>query len=133
MKYAEPARPLQGVTEMKDRIFKDDNYIVKLQNWYKTECNEDWEHTFGIKIETIDNPGWIVTIDLNETNWENLIIDRYQIMKSGDDWFEIQISNSQFIGSGGSANLEDILKSFFNIINSKGGNSSPAPSMESAH
>lgn len=38
-----------------------------LMNWYVRKCNNDWEHSFGVKIDTLDNPGWTVEIDLRET------------------------------------------------------------------
>jgi hypothetical protein len=31
-----------------------------LEQWYFRQCNGDWEHTHGIIIETLDNPGWAV-------------------------------------------------------------------------
>lgn len=42
-----------------------------LQAWYADQCNEDWEHEWGVKIETLDNPGWSVSIDLEETDLED--------------------------------------------------------------
>jgi hypothetical protein len=41
--------------------------IQGLQNWYLAKCDGDWEHEFGISIETLDNSGWMVTIDLSNT------------------------------------------------------------------
>jgi len=38
-----------------------------LTRWYATECNGDWEHQSGIRITTIDNPGWNVNINLYGT------------------------------------------------------------------
>ena len=35
-----------------------------LSDWYESNCNDDWEHGYGVKIETLDNPGWLVQIDL---------------------------------------------------------------------
>jgi Immunity protein 53 len=32
--------------------------------WFKTLVNGDWEHHNGIKIETTDNPGWMITLNL---------------------------------------------------------------------
>lgn len=55
-----------------------------LQNWYKTNCNGDWEHTYGIKIETLDNPGWSVVVDLKETNLEHLTRE-YTLIENSDD------------------------------------------------
>lgn len=39
-----------------------------LQDWYIQNCDGDWEHCYGIKIETLDNPGWCIDIDLIGTN-----------------------------------------------------------------
>lgn len=39
-----------------------------LIDWYLSNCDGDWEHVYGVKLETLDNPGWILTIDLAETD-----------------------------------------------------------------
>ena len=39
-----------------------------LQKWYSANCNGDWEHSFGVVIETLDNPRWLVKIDVEETS-----------------------------------------------------------------
>lgn len=33
-----------------------------LQEWYIQNCDGDWEHCYGIKIGTLDNPGWSIDI-----------------------------------------------------------------------
>ena len=49
---------------MKDRIRESDTRpdpdeaFNWLQGWYMAHCDDDWEHSFGVTIETIDNPGW---------------------------------------------------------------------------
>ena len=35
-----------------------------LERWYQAQCDGDWEHHSGVTIETLDNPGWLVKIDL---------------------------------------------------------------------
>ncbi|GHB54781.1 hypothetical protein GCM10010331_48120 [Streptomyces xanthochromogenes] len=35
-----------------------ENVLDRLQSWYSAQCNGDWEHEWGIKIDTLDNPGW---------------------------------------------------------------------------
>ncbi|CAN5332574.1 hypothetical protein BH18ACI2_BH18ACI2_12670 [soil metagenome] len=44
--------------------------LADLQKWYESQCNEDWEHQYGVTIGTLDNPGWTVTIDLVNTDLE---------------------------------------------------------------
>ena len=36
--------------------------------WYQRHCNDSWEHQHGVRLETLDNPGWLLTVDLNHTN-----------------------------------------------------------------
>lgn len=31
--------------------------LALLQQWYLQQCNEDWEHSWGVRIATLDNPG----------------------------------------------------------------------------
>ncbi len=34
--------------------------LSRLQRWYSAQCDGDWEHGLGVRIETLDNPGWMV-------------------------------------------------------------------------
>ena len=52
-------------------MIQQESLFNLLQDWYLAQCNGDWEHEFGIKIDTLDNPGWSVVIDLLGTNYEN--------------------------------------------------------------
>jgi hypothetical protein len=38
--------------------------LAWLQNWYLQRCNGEWEHGQGIKLSTLDNPCWRLTINL---------------------------------------------------------------------
>lgn len=40
------------------------NELIWLQNWFAVQCDGVWEHAHGIKIDTLDNPGWTVHVDL---------------------------------------------------------------------
>lgn len=44
----------------------------RLAEWLTAQANGDWEHSYGIKIETSDNPGWLVKIDIEETASQNM-------------------------------------------------------------
>ena len=45
--------------------------LIRIQQWYASQCNGDWEHQFGVRIDTLDNPGWLVRIDLAGTSLEH--------------------------------------------------------------
>ena len=36
--------------------------LSMVNEWFKSQCNGDWEHDYGITIQTLDNPGWSVDI-----------------------------------------------------------------------
>lgn len=95
--------------------------LERLQDWYLRECNGDWEHSYGIKIETLDNPGWLVTIDLHETPWEQLVVERTIVERSETDWVQVEVVDRKFVGCGGSKNLEEVLALFFQIVDERGG------------
>jgi hypothetical protein len=46
--------------------------ISWLEDWYEAQCNGDWDDGNGVKIDTLDNPGWMVTVDLNGTRYSGV-------------------------------------------------------------
>jgi hypothetical protein len=86
--------------------------LAWLQNYYLSLCDGDWEHTFGFNIETSDNPGWIVSFDLQETELEGTQFDLVEIKRSKQDWFFCSVDNNRFSASGGPKNLDEILAVF---------------------
>ena len=83
-----------------------------VQAWYLKQCNGFWEHGNGVTIETLDNPGWMVTIDLAETPLEDREMDPLRKERNEDDWIVCTVSHNKFQGSGDAAKLEDILEVF---------------------
>ncbi|QDU82836.1 hypothetical protein Pla110_45990 [Polystyrenella longa] len=35
--------------------------LLALQAWYHYRCDGEWEHRYGLTIETCDNPGWQIS------------------------------------------------------------------------
>ena len=93
--------------------------IEQIQNWYKSQCNGDWEHTFGIHISTLDNPGWAVDIDLTETEVENKEFKPIINLEPELDWVHCSVENNKFKGRGGPEKLEEILLVFLKWANNK--------------
>ncbi|MFN2468449.1 MAG: immunity 53 family protein [Gaiellaceae bacterium] len=80
--------------------------------WFSTQCDGDWEHEFGVRIETLDNPGWTVVIDLSRTPLEHLPFDAVAHERGSNDWIHVTIEESQWRGVGGPANLSELLMLF---------------------
>jgi len=90
-----------------------------IQDWFEAQCNGDWEHTFGIKIENMDDPGWYVEFDLRDTILED---QSFEVLQDGWDsiesqpcaesWIICKVENEKFVGMGDVRRLEQILRVF---------------------
>lgn len=49
--------------------------VQYLLDWYANNCNGDWGHEYGIKISTIDNPGWLIQVNLSETDISGRVME----------------------------------------------------------
>jgi hypothetical protein len=90
--------------------------LTEIQNWYLSNCNGDWEHEYGIAIETLDNPGWSITINLEETELENKVFTEIEhgfAPKEDDvDWYLCKVEDNKFIGRCGPLHLKTVLSIF---------------------
>lgn len=89
-----------------------DNYIEWIENWYKQNCDGVWEHFYGIKIETLDNPGWGLKVDLDETQYSDMKMKKISVDYGKDDWYTCSIEDNCFFGYGDSSKLREIIKIF---------------------
>jgi hypothetical protein len=93
---------------------KDMDTIEFLQSWYRAQTNGEWEHARGVTIETLDNPGWRVTIDLVDTALGAVAMTPIRREKSPQDWLVCEVEHDQFRGNGDSRKLLAILQVFQN-------------------
>jgi len=91
--------------------------FFSLQDWYYEQCNGSWEKKFGIRIGTIDNPGWSIRIDLTETDLENKFFEDLKVDISNDNWFLIWVKEKKLQGGGAPENLIDLIKNFLILAN----------------
>jgi hypothetical protein len=105
------------------------NVLPELQKWYASNCDGEWEHAFGIEIGTLDNPGWAVTIDLEETNLEGKEFRRVEDNTSAQSWIVCWVEGEKFHGAGDPGKLERILQTFIDWAKSQNGDwlKPPAP------
>jgi hypothetical protein len=86
--------------------------LARLQRWYASQCNGDWEHYAQVKIETVDNPGWRVKIDLVDTDLEGVPFAEISNLEPETDWIRCWVEDGQFQGAGGAPMFEAILAHF---------------------
>jgi hypothetical protein len=86
--------------------------ISLLEKWYVDRCNGDWEHQWGVKIGTLDNPGWTLDIDLNQTRAENRQLEHTTIERTENDWITYWVEKKKFKARMGPTNLSEAMKTF---------------------
>lgn len=93
----------------------DTSTLTRLQNWYLINCNGDWEHSYGISINTVDNPGFTIRVDLFDTCLQHLHYNK-QIDNGTFDWFFIKVADKVLEASGDPTKLTTILTIFLDEI-----------------
>lgn len=87
--------------------------IERLCVWYRSQCDGDWEHSYGVKIENLDNPGWLVKVDLTGTDLVNEAFParNHENLGAGE-WIHCHKDGPLFVGACGPTQLDEVLRSF---------------------
>ena len=86
--------------------------LDRLQSWYASQCDGDWEHDAGITIQSLDNPGWLVKINLEGTPLESRAFSEIRDSTHHTNWIDCKVEDGIFVGAGGPAELSRILQVF---------------------
>jgi hypothetical protein len=83
-----------------------------LQRWFIDHCDGDWEHTYSIHIETLDNPGWHVSIDIRDTELDDRPAMEQRQDRTPADWLHVFVRDGKFEVYCGAGNLVEALGIF---------------------
>jgi hypothetical protein len=86
--------------------------LTWLQDWYVAHCNGEWEHRYGLAIETLDNPGWALRIDLAGTELQGAALEPVWHEAGEQIWWSCDVDGDQFIAHCGPRNLPDVIRTF---------------------
>lgn len=87
--------------------------LAGLQEWYAAHVNGNWEHTYGVSIGTLDNPGWVLKIDLIDTELVNCVFNEVKHQGSEDiDWYHCRVAGNVFEAFSGPRRLVDVIVIF---------------------
>ncbi len=79
--------------------------FADLIQWYQRHCDDNWEHQYGVRLETLDNPGWMLTVDLIGTDLQGRTMP---VLREGIDpaehpvspqWIQCSVCDNQFKGA----------------------------------
>lgn len=84
-----------------------------LAQWYEAQCDGDWEHASGPSINTIDNPGWSIRIELSSTDCDGRTLDPISYNDGHEtEWWTCWTEGNAFQGAGGPLQLRPLLEAF---------------------
>jgi Immunity protein 53 len=83
-----------------------------LEKWYAARCNGKWEHHYGIRIDSLDDAGWKLQIDLEDTPADSRALNRTMIVRDETDWIHYWVEQKQFQARTGPRNLGEAIQIF---------------------
>jgi len=95
--------------------------LAWLLDWYLAQCDGDWEHDCGVKVETLDNPGWSLTIDLRDTELEDQAFARVEHGQPSENleawrglgsWWVCEVKDRRFQAHCGPLDLAVVIDLF---------------------
>jgi hypothetical protein len=96
----------------------DHNLLKWLAEWLNSRANGNWEDSYGVTIESLDNPGWRIFIDLNETPYYKKNFSPVELDNGESDWLFCKVENDKFEAACSPLRLPDAIEAFKNWIES---------------
>ncbi|MGW4397677.1 immunity 53 family protein [Amycolatopsis nivea] len=91
-----------------------------LLDWYAEQCDEEWEHAFGVELSTLDNPGWSLEIDLADTDLAGRRMEGPDFEDAAGRWAQCWSDGKKFRGACDPSSLELVLAQFQNFAGQPG-------------
>lgn len=90
--------------------------IKWLQDWYSSNCDGEWEHENSIKIQSLDNPGWLLEIEICNLS-SRVSLKKWNVFElSEENWIGYDVENNKFTASGDSTKLEALITIFKMVL-----------------
>mgnify|MGYP003577388815 CR=1 FL=1 len=96
------------------------NELSLLQQWFNSQCDGKWEKYHKVSLVSLDNPGWLLNVDLQDTPLETTPFKEKKVKyDSENDWYVVRIENDIFVGAGGKNTLLHLIREFLNFAKFK--------------
>ncbi|MFY1048502.1 immunity 53 family protein [Chryseobacterium sp. GP-SGM7] len=85
-----------------------------LQKWFNEQIDGNWEHEAVLKIETIDNPGWSLEVNLVQGSIPSTEWKLFEV--SDDNWVGYKFEDNTFHASGDPNKLSLLIGMFKELV-----------------
>lgn len=99
--------------------------LSKLMKWYSSHCDGEWEHGYGVSLTSLDNPGWLLKVNLAGTNLDGATMDAISedsdqgpLGDNSSPWIECGVCGNQFVGASDPTQLPRLISTFNALIDS---------------
>ncbi len=92
--------------------------LDRVAEWYQSNATVFSSNAEAVKINTLDNPGWLVKVDLAGTELENLQLENFEVDRGDSDWCQSFLRDHVFVGAGDPSRLQEILGRFLEFASS---------------
>ena len=82
------------------------------EKWFTARCDGEWEQHYGVRIDSLDNPGWTLEIDLEGTPAQSRCLARTMIQRGENDWIHYWVERKRFQARVGIGNLDEAIRIF---------------------
>lgn len=90
--------------------------IQWLSEWFSSQCDGDWEHEFGVRLETLDNPGWRLCVDIVGTGVEGRVLPRSKADLGSGRWLWTSADGESYEASCDVRSLRELLAAFRRFV-----------------
>lgn len=92
------------------------NAFDQLQSWFVDMCDGDWEHDSRVKLESLDNPGWSLSVNLADTPGGPFAMNRVDVAESELRWWSCWMDSQEFRAACGPECLDNVLRIFLGLV-----------------
>ena len=87
--------------------------LIRLSEWYLAQCDDLWEHRWGLSITTFDNPGFALKIELTGTKLENAEFEPIEFeINDSDRWYTCWKEGCEFHAVWVPSQIEAMIEHF---------------------
>jgi len=105
------------VTMKKEPKFEKETDLQWLMDWFQSQCNEDWEHGYGVRIRMDQNTECVLSIITLDTDWE-IEGEAKGHYEGKQGWYDYRLDQEEFAAKCSGNQLKKMIAEFRRYLES---------------